>query len=148
MEGAGLYFDSSIGEIRQKAEFDKTRKRKDNKPLNPITGRIIVLIVIWVAINAYLAYCAYVQSKKLNRRTWIWVFNCLIGGIPSFIVLSLSPSLKYNRELDIREEPDLLGQVMFFSNISVLLIIYIIISTYFMIMSNPEVLIDFVGNKY
>ena len=64
MEGAGLYFDSSIGEIRQKAEFDKTRKRKDNKPLNPITGRIIVLIVIWVAINAYLAYCAYVQSKK------------------------------------------------------------------------------------
>lgn len=113
--------------------------------MNPITGRIIQLIAIWIAINVFLVYCAYVQSKKLNRRTVMWMFNCLIGGVPSFIVLSLSPALKYNKDLDIREESDLLGLVMFFSNISVFLMLYIIISTYVMIIKNPEVFIDFVG---
>lgn len=113
--------------------------------MNPITGRIIQLIAILIAINVFLVYCAYAQSKKLNRRTGIWMFNCLIGGVPSFIVLALSPALKYDKDLDIREESDLLGLVMFYNNISVFLMIYIIISTFFMIIKNPEIFIDFIG---
>lgn len=145
MEEADLYYDSSIGEIRQKAEYDKTSKKHSHKPMNPITGRIIQLIAVWLAMNGFLLYGAYVQAKKLHRRTFMWMCNCFIGGMPTFIVLSLAPALKFNKDLEFREEPDLLGMMMFFGNLSVVVMVYIVVSTYFMMVRNPEILIDFVG---
>ncbi len=145
IENAGLYWDSSIGEYRQKAEYAKKTEKRKYKAMNPITARIIQLVLVWLAINGFLVYCAYVQAIKLNRRPLMWMVNCFLGGIPTFIVLSLAPSLKYNKDLDIREESDLLGLVMFFSSVASFLMIYIIVSTCFMILENPQVLVDFIG---
>lgn len=149
MEAFGLYYDYDIKAFRQKYEYyaknDKNHeKRKSMEPINPIKGHLILVIMLMVAVEGYLLYATYVQAKKLHRIVWIWMVNCIMGGgLASFIVLSLSPPLEFDKDLDIRQEPDLLGTAMFVVNLFAILIIAVGVNLYMNILRNPKIVTEF-----
>lgn len=149
MEAFGLYYDPDIRAYRQKYEYyaknDKNHeKRKSREPLNPIKGHLIMMVLLLVAGEGYLLYATYVQAKKLHRIVWIWMVNCIMGGgLASFIVLSLSSPLEFDKDLDIRQEADLLGTAMFVVNLFVILIIAVGVNLYINILRNPEIVTEF-----
>ncbi|MCM1094411.1 MAG: hypothetical protein NC421_10695 [Lachnospiraceae bacterium] len=149
MEAFGLYYDYDIKAFRQKYEYyaknDKNHeKRKSREPLNPIKGHLIMMVLLLVAGEGYLLYATYVQAKKLHRIVWIWMVNCIMGGgLASFIVLSLSSPLEFDKDLDIRQEPDLLGTAMFVVNLFVILIIAVGVNLYINMLRNPKIVTDF-----
>jgi len=150
LEAFGLYYDYDIKAFRQKYEYyanenDVTHKKESRgKPLNPITGHLILMVLLMVAVEGYLLYATYVQAKKLHRIVWIWMVNCIMGGgLASFIVLSLSSPLEFDNDLDIRQEPDLLGTAVFVVNLFVILIIAVGVNLYINILRNPEIVTEF-----
>ncbi len=154
MEAFGLYYDPDIRAYRQKYQYyanenDVTHKKeRRGKPLNPITGHLILMVLLLVAGEGYLLYATYVQAKKLHRIVWMWMVNCFMGGLASFVVLSLSRPLEYDADLDIRQEPDLLGTATFVVNLYIVLVIAIAVHLYFAIMRNPDIATEFFQPKY
>lgn len=148
-EAFGVYYDPDIHAYRQKYEYYagenevKYEKEKRSKPLNPITGHLIWLVLLVVSAKAYLIYSTWVQAKKLHRVAWMWIVNCIMGGLASFIVLALSRELEYDKDLDIRQERDLLGTTMFVMNLFGILVIAVGVSFYIAILRNPHAINEF-----
>lgn len=141
LEEVGLYFDSNIGAYRQKQSIQK--HKKESKPMNPITMYIILFGLCFLLFEIWLLYATYQVAYSKHRKIGLWLFNCFLGGIWTFIVLSLSNELRYNEDLDFREESDLLGITIAIGNSAFLILMFIIIRLYIMIYTNPYILRDF-----
>ncbi len=111
--------------------------------MNPISSYMLLIIFIFIVVELLLMYATYLQATKLNRVAWVWIINSIFGGVFSFVVLSLSPKLKYNYELGYREEFDLLGWVLFMFHVFVVLVFLILFKMYSAIAQNPRILEDF-----
>lgn len=145
MEDLGIYFDYSIGKYRQKFEYAKLldNKKKSREQINPITLRLYLLGIIFLLFIAWLIYATYCEAIRQNRIIWLWIVNSLLGGVSSFIILSLSRVLKYDNELGYREETDFLGITILLGNIVVILTIFLVINTYNLISNQPDILRNF-----
>lgn len=143
LEDVGLYYDSNIGAYRQKQSIQK--HKKESKPMNPITIYITLFGLCFLLFEIWLLYAAYQVAYSKHRKIGLWLFNCFLGGIWTFIVLSLSNELRYNEDLDIREESDLLGITIALGNITFLILIFLIIRLYIVMYTNPYILRDFLG---
>ena len=161
---AGLYYDYSIGAFRQKktlrqqAYEDKAKLEREaiieqekklenykNKSMNLIISTITIIAIIYILFVLLLLYATYKEASNKHRIIGIWLFNCLVGGIWSFVILSLSRELKHDEDLDFREEPDLLGITIAAGNIMTLATLYFLIKLYFNIIANPKILTDLFG---
>lgn len=143
LDDVGLYYDYNIGAYRQKQSYQEQDKQYNRKPMNPITTFIILTAIFVIFFEIWLLYATYQIANNKHRIMWIWLFNSLIGGIGNFVILSLSKSLKHNKDLDIREEPDLLGTTIALGNATILIILCLLYRLYLIIAGNPEVLKDF-----
>lgn len=144
LEVSGLYYDNSIGAYRQKAEYVDQYEQKERKPMNPIKTYLILIGVLLIAMECGILYATYLQARKSHRIIWVWITNTLLGGVMCFIVLALAPALKHDKELDIREEPDLLGLVMLSWHIFVFLMIVLACKMLITITAEPHVLEEFI----
>lgn len=93
----------------------------------------------------WLLYAAYQVAYSKHRKIGLWLFNCFLGGIWTFVVLSLSNELRYDEDLDIREESDLLGITIALGNVAFLIIMLLMIRLYIAIDTDPYILRDFLG---
>lgn len=60
-----------------------------------------------------------------------------------FIILSLSQKLKYNEDLNIREESDLLGITLAVGNTTFVMILFLVYRLYLAIVTDPNILNGF-----
>lgn len=143
LDDVGLYYDYNIGAYRQKQSNQKQHTEYNRKPMNPITTFIILTAIFVIFFEIWLLHVTYKVAYNKHRIIWVWLFNSLIGGIGTFVILSLSKSLKHNKDLNIREEPDLLGTTIALGNAIVLIILGLLYRLYLIIAANPEVLKDY-----
>lgn len=141
LEETGLYYDYKVKAYRQKQSTQKEIKK--NKPMNPITTFIILSVIFFLSFECWLLHATYQIAFSKHRICWIWLFNSLVGGIGTFIVLALSRELKHDKDLGLREEPDLLGITIAAGNATLLVILVLFYRLYLIIESNPSVLRDF-----
>lgn len=149
MADLGLYYDPAVGEIRQKYEYAKKygtlkRLKHQSKPINPINAHLWMIGIILLSFMCFLCFASYKQADKLHRIKWIWICNCITGGVGSFIILALSPALKYDKDLDVRTEPDWLGICIFAGNATFLLILYLLYKLCIKLLLHPEIAADFI----
>ncbi|MDE6642503.1 MAG: hypothetical protein K2K27_00180 [Muribaculaceae bacterium] len=113
--------------------------------MNLIISTIAIIAIIYILFVLLLLYATYKEASNKHRIIGIWLFNCLVGGIWSFAILSLSRELKHDEDLDFREEPDLLGITIAAGNIMTLATLYFLIKLYFNIIADPKILTDLFG---
>ena len=141
LEDVGIYYDNKSNTYRQRTTIQK--QKKESKPINPITINLIFIGGCFLLFELWLLYATYKQAADKHRIIWVWLFNSFVGGVWSFIILSLSKGLRYNEKLDIRGETDLLGITIALGNITLFIFLYLVIRLYLVISANPRILADF-----
>ena len=141
MTDMGLYYDEKIKAYRQKTED----RIEETSPPNPIMGNLISMGLLYIIFEIWLMYATYKVACRRKRIIWLWLINCLMGGIYSFVILCLSKELEYNSELEYREEADLLGITMTLGNIMAFIILYMLSRTFVMIINEPMLLKNLIG---
>lgn len=101
--------------------------------MEQISTVIFLTAILFIVFEGWLLSATYQLAYSKHRIIWVWLLNSFLGGIGAFVILALSQELKYNEDLEIREEPDLLGTTLAMGHVTLILTLIII---YYLLISN------------